>query len=119
MKSRVYHTSSGKCGTVIRDNDQPLVRWDDGTETIEQWSSLTTAVGRHELWTITGGPNDGLKIQFKPDGHETQARIGADRYTVRHHDRILLFRGYDPATDDAAWNKRIQEELQRLDFDND
>ena len=74
---------------------------------------------KHELWTITGGPNDGLQIMYKPDGHETQARIGADRYTVRHHDRILLFGGYDPATDDAAWNARCQQMVDELEHLND
>lgn len=67
-----------------------------------------TTSDRHELWTIVGGPNDGRRIMFKPDGHETRARIGADRYTVRHHDRILLFGGYDPATDDDAWVARAK-----------
>lgn len=63
---------------------------------------------KHEWWKITGGPNDGLRILFKPAGDKCTARIGADRYTVRHHDRILLFGGYDPKTDDAAWVARAK-----------
>ena len=68
---------------------------------------------KHAVWTIHGGPNNGLKIRFKPDGNDTQTVFGADRYTVRHHDRILLFGGYDPTTDDAAWNELLDEELKR------
>jgi len=74
---------------------------------------------KHELWKIAGGPNDGLQIMYKPDGHETQARIGADRYTVRHHDRVLLFGGLDPATNDAAWLERCRQEAAKLDNMND
>lgn len=74
---------------------------------------------RHEVWTIHGGPNDGLTIRFKPEDNQTAAAIGADRYTVRHHDRILLFRGYDPATDDAAWMARCQQMVDEFDHLND
>ena len=74
---------------------------------------------KHELWTITGGPNDGLQIRFKPEDNQTAAAIGADRYAVRHHDRILLFRGYDPATDDAAWMARCQQMVDEFDHLND
>tara|TARA_R110000868_G_scaffold326006_4_gene586871 strand:- start:76 stop:312 length:237 start_codon:yes stop_codon:yes gene_type:complete len=72
---------------------------------------------KHELYTIAGGPNDGLQIRFKPDGNAQNALIGADEYAVRHHDRVLLFRGYDPETNDAAWNARCQEMVD--EFDNE
>ena len=61
------------------------------------------------LWTFVGGPNHGLKILFQPPGSNKVAPIGADWYTVRHQDRLLLF-VFDSATDDAARNKRRQEE---------
>jgi len=73
---------------------------------------------RHRQWTIHGGPNDGLKIWFKPAGHRTTASFGADKYAVRHHDMILLFRGYDPKTDDAGWMARCHEMVDDYDPNN-
>ncbi len=41
MKMRVKHAVTGRTGTVIRDNDNPIVQWDDdGTRTAEKWSDL-------------------------------------------------------------------------------
>lgn len=119
MKNRVYHVESGKAGTVIRDNGVPLVLWDDGTRTAEQWSSLTIDDGRHHTWTISGGPNDGLQLWFKPADKQTDAAIGADRFTVRHHDRTLEFRQHESGTNDDAWLARCQELLDEFDPLND
>ena len=55
----------------------------------------TDSIEARDRWTITGGPNSGLQIWFRPDGIKTEARIGADRYTVRHHDHVLIFNEFD------------------------
>lgn len=32
--------STGKVGRLIRDNDQPIVEWSDGSRTVERWGVL-------------------------------------------------------------------------------
>ena len=46
-------------------------------------------------WRVVGGPSDGRVIPFVPDGHKTMTVIEGAEYVVRHHDSVLLFKGYD------------------------
>lgn len=54
-----------------------------------------------ELYTIRGGANDGLQIWYLAHIHGTHTWLGADRYTVRDHDRILLLSPASDASSDA------------------
>lgn len=47
---RVEHRERGILGTVIRDNEKPIVRWDDtGKQTIESWEELVRLDGEPTL----------------------------------------------------------------------
>ena len=47
---RVEQREHGLLGTVIRDNEKPIVRWDDtGRQTIEDWANLIRLDGQPAL----------------------------------------------------------------------
>lgn len=57
-ESRVEQREYGLLGTVIRDNEKPIVRWDDtGKQTIEKWEDLVRLDGEptlHDFETPAG-----------------------------------------------------------------
>jgi hypothetical protein len=46
------------------------------------------------MWKFIGGPLDGQAIEFDREGLGTIAWFNEHAYTLRDHDKILLFCGY-------------------------
>jgi hypothetical protein len=79
---RVEHRVHGIIGRLIRDNESPLVRWEDtGKTTKEDWADLVRLDGQPvpgrsmHYFTLTAGGTVYTALTFT-EAHELQAKVG-------------------------------------------